>query len=114
MEDITQERPEEINCKFESIVLSINVIHINQIPFLISKSYHINHCQVRPLNNLKQITYCYFNWLMYASSFLLNRWNSQLIPPALSYITGMTTDLHRLYIIHTVLVYFLQIKPRAS
>ena len=37
--------------KFKSIVLSIDIMPLNQIPFLVSKSYHVNHYQVRALDN---------------------------------------------------------------
>ena len=39
--------------KFELIVLLINVMHVNQIPFLVLKLYHINYYHVCSLDNLK-------------------------------------------------------------
>ena len=51
--DAALERPKKINHKFKSILLSIDVMNVNQIPFLVSKSYHRNHYQICALDNLK-------------------------------------------------------------
>ena len=52
-EDVSLKRPKEINSKFASIMLLFDVIHGNQIPFLVSKSYHTNHYQTCAPDNLK-------------------------------------------------------------
>lgn len=52
-EDIAIKRPTEIERKFQSVTLSVNVMHLNQIPFMVAKPYHINYYQVQPLNDLK-------------------------------------------------------------
>ena len=48
-EDEEWELPPSVKEKLKSIVLSIDVMHVNGIPFLLSKSHHIGYYQVIPM-----------------------------------------------------------------
>ena len=52
-EDVAIERQSEIERKFQSVTLSVDVMHINQIPFMVAKSYHINYYQLQLLKDFK-------------------------------------------------------------
>ena len=56
-EDKRYKLPEDLNETFQNITLFIDVMHVNQLLFLVSKSAHIGHHISVPLENLSTEEY---------------------------------------------------------
>jgi len=56
-EDERTDLPEELREKFQNVTLFIDVMHVNRIPFLVSKSAHIGHSISVPLEGLSAKEY---------------------------------------------------------
>ena len=56
-EDERYELPEDLDERFQNITLYIDVMFVNQIPFLVSKSAHIGHHISVPLEGLSTENY---------------------------------------------------------